>query len=213
MKTINLNCSFNRKDFQALIHKYHFEDRDFASLEALERALRPLLRAKAYYVFKKQDEVVAYEDYAAVFLTLGDGVDALQELYLRRECVSEAYMLECLASELLMKAYEECVEYLQKESGKWAVKIDFLGDSYPLELMQELYKEFPEIEITYNEQFVLSPKKSVVFLLPVSTEKTQKNPSHICADCKNKVCMYRTETVNTYGYQRIFGGKKPCRTD
>ncbi len=213
MKTINLDCSFGGEDLQALIRKYHFEDRDFTSLEAMERALRPLLQAKAHYVWKKQDEMITYEEYAAVFLTLGDGVDALQDLYLGRECVSEAYMLECLASELLMKAYEECVEYLQKESGKWAVKIDFLGDSYPLKLMQELYKEFPKMEITYNEQFVLSPKKSVVFLLPVSMKKTQENPGHICANCKNKVCMYRTEAANTYGYQRIFGGKKTCRTD
>lgn len=63
---------------------------------------------------------IQYEEYAIVFLTLGDGVDALQDVYLERKCLSEAYIIECVSLAILDKAYEEFVKQLQKkqESGQ-----------------------------------------------------------------------------------------------
>lgn len=226
MNTADIKVIWNTEDLNHLIKHYHFREEDFGILQALSQVMTPLLQARAYYVWKKKGEIVSYEDYAVVFLTLGDGVDALQEVYLGRQCLSEAYMVECIALEMLMKAYEEFVKQVQRETGKWAVKIDFLGDTYPMELLPELYDGFDSMEITYNEKLVLSPGKSVVFLLPMSEKKT-KNPCHICENCSNKECIFRTEShqkevrgrtdfqrraepsegVNTYGYQRIFGNK------
>jgi len=128
-----------------------------------------------------------------VFLTLGNGIDALQELYLNKKCLSEAYMIECIALELLAKAYREFVKGVQKETGKWAKKIDFLGDTYPIELLPKLYDEFEQMDITYNEKMVLSPEKSVVFLLPISKEK-KGNICNICKSCSNKACALRSVT-------------------
>lgn len=211
MNTVDLHCRLEKEDFPKLIQKYHFNAEDLGALQAFEEALQPLLKAKLYYVWKEKEADL--KQFAVCFVTLGDGVDVLQELYLDRECVSQAYMLECIASELLFKAYEEGVDFLQKESGKWAERIEFLGDTYPLEWMEQWYGEFEGMEVQYNEQFVLSPKKSVVFLLPVSEKKQAENPIHICASCQNKTCAYRTETIKTYGYERIFGEKKSCKTD
>jgi hypothetical protein len=193
-------------------------------LQPLYAAMLPVVRARAYYIWREKDAQIAYEKYALVLLTLGEGVDALQQVYQDRQCLTEAYMIECLALELLEKAYEEFVKQIQRESGQWAVKIDFLGDTYPLEWLPKLYSEFDTTEIVYNEKMVLSPSKSVAFLLPMSeTEKKESSLCRICENCSNQSCMFRTEAnraerhgmelqkkahnrnIHTYGYQSIFG--------
>lgn len=224
MDTIDININLEETDLEKIIKRYHFRDTDRHSLQALNRALFPLLQIKGYYLWKGKAAQDLYEDYAVVFLTLGSGVDDLQDIYLARQCLSEAYMIECITMEILNQAYEVLVKKLQKETGKWAAKIDFLGDTYPLEMLPKLYEGFEQMDITFNEQLVLSPRKSVVFLLPMS-EKRMENPCHICENCNNTECLFREETLknekeiklvnkrkkifpmqaNTYGYQRIFG--------
>lgn len=226
MNTSDIIIDLETKDLENIMNRYHFSDTDFFSLQALSRSVAPLLQPKAYYIWKEKKEPILYEDYAVVFLTLGNGVDELQDVYLNRQCLSEAYMIECIAMEALTQAYEIFVKKVQAERGKWAAKIDFLGDTYPMELLPELYEGFEQMEITFSEQLVLSPKKSVVFLLPMSEHK-MKNPCHICENCGNTECLFREESkknesrkllkidekkifssqTNTYGYQRIFGKK------
>lgn len=224
MNTVDILVNLETEDLNHIIQRYHFREEDFISLQALSRVMMPLLQAKAYYLWKGKGDTIQYEDYAIVFLTLGKGIDDLQDVYLNSRCLSEAYMIECIALEMLTKAYEEFVKRVQRETGKWAVKIDFLGDTYPMTLLPELYEKFGQMDISYNEQMVLTPGKSVVFLLPMSERKT-KNPCHVCENCSNKECLFRKEcltkgkrleesgrkrnvipfNVNTYGYQRIFG--------
>ena len=203
-----------------MIARYHFRAEDIPIIQSLSQVMQPLLRVRAYYVWQKRDSVISYDDYAVVFLTLGNGVDRLQELYMEQNCLSEAYMIDCIALEYLTKAYEEFVRLIQKETGKWAVKIDFLGDTYPIEMLSTLIQKFDKMEIGYNEKFVLTPSKSVAFLLPMSDART-KNPCHICENCSNTECLFRKDSrgkkegmrssdnqqamPNTYGYQRIFG--------
>ena len=190
MEEKNISVSLEAEELREMIGAYHFRGEDFFSLQSISHMLSPLLQIKAYYIWKEKGETVSYEKYAVVFLTLGDGADALQELYLSRNCLSEAYMIECIAMELLTKAYGEFVREIQEETGKWVMKLDFLGDTYPLELLGEFYKEFGQIDITYNESFVLSPKKSVAFLLPV-TEKKLGNPCNTCDSCSSLECLFR----------------------
>lgn len=192
MQKISLEIQLDTEDLRKLIRRYRFSEADFSRLSALFQALEPIVQPRAYYVWKQKEDPVRYEDYAIVFLSLGDGVDALQDVYLEREAVTEGYMIECLASELLLKAYKECVRLLQAERGKWAEKIDFLGDTYPLELMERFYADFEGMPITFNAQYVLQPKKSVVFLLPMlsAQEGKEHTPCHICENCKNVDCIY-----------------------
>ena len=191
MNTTDITIHVEPEDILRTMQQCHFREEDFASLQALSRAMAPLLRAKAYYVWEKRDEKVSYDDYAVVFLTLGNGVDALQELYLDRNCLTEAYMVECIALGLLEKAYREFIKEVQRETGKWAQKIDFLGDTYPIELLPRLYREFGQMDISYNEKMVLSPQKSVVFLLPMSSGK-KGDACNICENCSNKGCVLRS---------------------
>lgn len=193
MNTADIRIHMEPEDFRHMIQRFHFRKEDFLSLQAISRAMAPLLQIKAYYLWKSRDKIISYNEYAAVFLTLGNGVDALQELYLSRKCLSEAYMVECIALELLTKAYREFVKKVQKETGKWAEKIDFLGDTYPIELLPRLYNEFEQMDISYNEKLVLSPEKSVAFLLPMSKKETG-SACNICKNCSNKSCVLRSVT-------------------
>lgn len=190
METVGLQIKMTKEDLKRAAERYHFREEDFPLLDALYQSIQPLLQVKAYYRWGKKEIQIPYEEYAVVFLTLGDGVDALQEVYLERNCLSEAYMIECVSLEILNKAYEEFVKQFQKKTGKWVEKIDFLGDTYPIEMLPDLYKEFDSMDITYNEKLVLLPAKSVAFLLPLSVEK-QENPCHICSNCRNNGCTER----------------------
>lgn len=190
MQTKYLKIELTKEDIELLLSRYHFKDTDFFKVSALYQTLLPLLRTEAAYVRKEQTKEIAEKEFFIVFLTLGKLVDELQDLYSENECVSEAYMIECLAMELLKKAYEEAVREIQKESGKWVAALEFLGDRYPLELLPELEKEVGQTKITYNENFVLSPRKSVVMFLPV-TDSQVEDVCHICTNCGNVNCSYR----------------------
>ncbi|MCD7825717.1 MAG: hypothetical protein LUH14_07150 [Clostridiaceae bacterium] len=228
MQSMDIKVELAERELWGLLNRYHFQEKDFSLLQSFYLAALPLLHAKAYYLWKQKDEsslhAKAYylwkqknepslhDEYLIVFLTLGDAIDELQEIYASRKCLTEAYVLECLALEFLEKAYGEFIRQIQKESGKWAIKIDFLGDTYPIELLPELYRQFGEMDIRYNEKLVLSPAKSVVFFLPMS-EKQAGNGGvcRVCDHCGNISCVLRRESIPmqpTYGYQRIFGQEK-----
>ena len=56
----------------------------------------------------------------AVGITLGKGIDALQEKYLQNGFLTESYMIEVLSSELLLKrAYRAYTEVLKELVGTW----------------------------------------------------------------------------------------------
>jgi hypothetical protein len=59
-------------------------------------------------------------------------------------------------------------------------------------------------DISYNQAYMLTPKKTVVFLTALRKER-QDGFCHVCERCSNVGCPNRqTEHLN-YGYQRIFG--------
>ena len=118
MRTMEIDAQLSTEDIRKLIKRYGFAESDFARLAAFAQALQPLVNARAYYVWKQKEEPVDYEDYAVVFISLGEGVDALQEVYLEREAVTEGYMIECLVSVMLSKTYGECVRRLEAEKEK-----------------------------------------------------------------------------------------------
>ena len=56
----NLMVTLETEDFKNMMLKYHFRKEDFASLQSLSCMLVPLLRAKAYYVWKEKGVVISY---------------------------------------------------------------------------------------------------------------------------------------------------------
>ncbi len=210
MEKILLEVELKEKNIDHVLKRCHFQPSDNKKMMALYEALRPLITAKAYYLWDVPGLSVNLQQYAAAFLTLGTGLDALQDLYLSSNHMLEAYMIDCLGLELLSAAYEEYARQMQCISGKSAVKLHFIGDEYPFSFMDQMQQAMGETDITYNEQYVMSPQKSVAFLLEMKEQEEEtslQNFRHICSECKNVNCEYRQRDNYTYGYQRIFGRK------
>jgi hypothetical protein len=140
----------------------------------------------------------------AVIVSLGAGIDALQESYEEKGCLTKSYMIECIAMELLQKTYELAAAALHETYGLWMDGYDFLGERYPIELTKDVFRLLKPEDISYNQAYMLTPKKTVVFLTALHKER-QDSYCHVCDRCSNVGCPNRqTEHLN-YGYQRIFG--------
>lgn len=243
MEYKSLKSEKNETVINQVIKRYHFLEQDRESLSVLYQALLPLIRTEVFYIWNpvlKTEEMPKCEttskcetmqsnadagdekneNQALVFLSLGKAMDEFQSLYMDSGCLREAYMLECIGLELLTEAYEEFVKQVQQDTHKWAKRLEFVGDNCPIETLPGLYRQvFTEPgPITYSEQCILSPKKSVAFFLIMSDKKVDSKPCHICSQCKNKDCIFRqaapdSEKIYTgnrysYGYQRFFGQQK-----
>ena len=163
-----------------------------------------------------------------VCITLGPGIDALQESYLQQGLLSEAYMVETLASELLLQAYprwndwvaERGAAQIEAQEAQGALHVrryHFLGSEgeCPIESLPELLKEL-KVPVTCTSAYCMLPKKSVAFY----AELTQEQDVHcegICVGCGSRSCPNRmekrtaghvtdmTDRPLTYGYLQIFG--------
>ena len=176
------------------------------------------------------------EQSALVAMTLGEGVDRLQEYYEREHALSESYMVECVANELLLQMYADFNESYPKFHRRYVKRYVFVGEEIPLDGMQKLLAEVygrqpaeigQENDITANEYGVLQPSKSVVFFALLSDNPGQQCQG-ICMNCGNLECENRMQEARqiqvrmgtqemaatvepeqklNYGYQRIFGQK------
>ena len=242
MRTDAIEVTLSQNEIRQLCEQYHFPEKDNVKLEAAYQMMRPLLKVRAYSLAENVLGTLAAADYVPVLVTIGEGVDALQEVYLKRGAMSEAYRIECLSLAVLLKSYEEVAKKLQPVFGKKVSRLHFLGDDeYPFSLLHGIYtkirQEGGQVEITYNEEYAMTPQKSVALILELAPlqesgqgaeeallNKQQRKEkadalchvhfSHICESCPNVTCEYRkVKKANyTYGYQRIFGkgGDAPC---
>lgn len=142
----------------------------------------------------------------AVLVSLGNKVDALQNEYVRRERLTEGYMIECIGMELLQTAYEKVAEIIRQKYGLWMSGFEFLGDRYPLEWTKDLFHVLQPEGITYNQAYMMTPKKTVAFLTALRQER-KESYCHVCESCSNLQCPNRQKLTShmNYGYQRIFG--------
>lgn len=218
----------------SVIEKYHFD-------EAKEKELigvydQMLLGIGAYAAYRINTRVTGVKEIdnnqsAIVAMTLGAGVDRLQESYIRKEQLEKSYMLECIANELLLKMYKEFNKAYARFHRRYVMKYVFIGNDISLTDIPKLLEEIKgkkngedSNEIRANEYGVLFPSKSVVFYAVLS-ENPKAECEGICAGCENTSCQNRyvednvdydkktkTEEITNqtginmnYGFQRIFG--------
>ena len=214
MKKI-LDVSLDNKDFDIFLDRFHFNKDDIDNIKALYRAIIPLVTAEADYCLDNGnlDRAIDINDFVTCFITLGSEIDSIQAVYMEQELIMEAYIIDCLASELLSKAYGSFIDFLEKITGKFVSKIDFLGDEYPIELIEKIYQKIRPENIKYNQSFQLIPSKTVTMLLSLSDSKLNSDVCNMCSSCKNRECSMRKEpyvdnvkqNTLTYGYMAIFG--------
>lgn len=179
--------------------KFHYEEGQAAELRAVADKMLPLMREEAFWERRKSSvqDRCRTEDFDAVYesvvMSLGSGVDRLQDEYAEKGLLSESYMIEALASELLLQGYDAYNRYIRSNTERHVARYHFLGSeaALPLELLPELLGEITS-RITCNEAFCMLPQKSVVFISELTRDETVRCKS-VCVGCDQMRCPNRIE--------------------
>lgn len=200
-------------DWKEFCDRFHFPATDLPHIQAIYAALLPLTQCCAYYSLDQDIDAIAFSHYAYGFVTLGSGMDELSDLYLNHEQIQEAYIVDCLSLMLLSKAYEDFAQTVEKQTGLYLAELSFLGDTYPLALLPQMYERLAPDAIEMTEGNMLRPLKTATLILRLDTERPQdrKQLCNACATCRNFSCPSRKASASplphTYGAMQIFHSK------
>ena len=226
----------NREELLAAAENWHFDRGAFPEFQEMYRALLPLLKTQIDVAWEPDADRVATDGrktpvadqsgagcrymagqsaYCAV--TLGAGIDRLQERCSHSGDVSGAYMLECLGSVLLQKAYDIVDELLRENTGLFVQRYVFPGDgelplsengrilerirgagsgesagpdggsSIGMESIREAGVADPPA-VSCNGSYVLTPQKSVVFVAVLGADRKDRQ---LCDACPSVTCPNR----------------------
>lgn len=202
--------------------KYHFSEEQAPQMQTVAEEMLPKMWEEAFWIRQEsflknerqsQDTDAAYENVA---ISLGYGVDLLQESYSEKGLLLESYMVEVLAGELLMQGYDAYNRYVMEHTPYHVARYHFPGseESLPLDILPQLLNDLTQ-KITCNSAFCMQPKKSVVFISELTQDETISCKG-ICVGCSSTTCPNRIEENDlirkrmadiplSYGYRRIFG--------
>lgn len=205
--------------------KFHYGDTQADEFYAVAKEMLPFMRKEACWESKKFLRKDFYQSeisdalYEQVVMSLGKGIDCLQEQYSKKDMLSQSYMIEVLASELLMQGYDAYNRYIKETTDRHVARYHFPGseEAFPLEMLPQLLEELTG-QITCTSAFCMSPKKSVAFIAELTRDESMQCKG-ICVGCNNARCPNRVEENGishrriavmadmplTYGYSRIFG--------
>lgn len=179
-----LQLHMEEQQYREMIRRYHFNEEDLAQIRQIGKLTMEAAAPVLYYEILEQDSRLA------VIVTLGEGVDELQQRCVCRERLLESYMIECVAMELMRCAYEQAAECIHAHTGMWITGFDFLGDKIPLNCMEEIFVQLMPLEVSYNQAYMLTPRKSVVFMTGLCA-KRQDSYCRVCSGCGNLSCTHR----------------------
>ena len=189
--------------------KYHYLPQDAPLLKDVSLQMQEVLRKEACveHVFLAEEKDVR----TGVVMTLGEGIDVLQGKYSESGRLTEAYMLEALAAEVLLLAYQAYNNWVKASTRYAVMRYYFPGSeaAYPLGGMAGLLDKM-SLPVRCNEAYCLIPKKSVVFYAHL-TEDKGVHCRGVCFGCSRKDCPNRmkdergTRQLLPYGYMRILG--------
>lgn len=190
---------------QAACGKYHYLPADKERLWQVADSMKSCMAEDAFWQHRmeKRDGILL----TAVVMTLGKGVDMLQEKYVSSGYLTEGYMIDALAGEILLRAYRAYNDWVAEHTSYHVARYYFLGSekAYPMELLPELLKEL-DVPVACNEGYCMMPKESVAFYALLTKEEGMRCRG-ICMDCRREDCPNRVSKKRpmTYGYARIFG--------
>ncbi|WP_029232021.1 hypothetical protein [Butyrivibrio sp. VCB2006] len=193
MNFIPLNVSLDEKCLPDFIRRYHFEEKDIAEISRLYKCVSPRVHAEFHYVVDANTDSNCNDgkqERAIVLVTLGQAFDEYQESFLNKGDIHKGYILDCIGLELLWAAYEDIDKKIHELTGKFLGNYTFAGDKeLPITDLPRLMNRLGQKMVTYNEAYVLIPKKSVVFITPLLEEEIRKYAR--CAACSNTKCSMR----------------------
>ena len=187
------------------MEKYHYSPEAYPNLKRLAGEMIPCLETEAGWQDREIKETFSGRDqsFLAVGITLGNGIDALQEKYLQNEFLTESYMIEVLSSELLLKSYRAYTEWVVVHRNLHVGRLHFLGGGI---------SETSEPPISSLLQLANLPMLLQELALPVTCNAAY------CLGCGRRDCPNRMEEKEnfplrfadmtdrplSYGYARIF---------
>lgn len=140
-----------------------------------------------------QEEAEGKRPVTVSVLTLGEGVDRLQDRYRERENMTAAYMAEVISNEILMKSYEAYDRMLAETTDYRVKEFHFPGseEAYPLSDIGKILNMLGA-PVQCLKSFCMVPRKSVVFYAELTREKGNACRS-VCQICEKRSCPYRRE--------------------
>ena len=207
---VKLSPRLSSADWKDFCSRFHFASADLPRIKSIYTALLPLTEAYAYYSLNQDLNEVTLSSYAYGFVTLGNGVDELSELYLNHDQIEEAYIIDCLSLVLLSTAYEEFAQVVEKETNLHLAELSFLGDKYSLDLLPQIYESLAPENIKLTDGQMLMPLKTAALILALDTRAHSdiKKMCSSCAACQNLSCpsrkMQAAPLPHTYGAMQIF---------
>ncbi len=184
----SLQVDMREEQYREMLERYHFALRDLARLRQVGALVLRAAEPRLYWERLTAEESPREE--IAVIVTLGAGVDELQNRCQQRERLTETYMAECVGMELLRAAYEQTAERIHESTGKWLSDFAFVGEKVPFTRMEEIFRLLAPDGVSYNQAYMLTPKKTAVFLTELCGER-KDNYCQICAGCTNLSCRNR----------------------
>lgn len=129
----------------------------------------------------------------ACVLTLGEGVDHLQDRYREKGDMTAVYMAEVISNEILMKSYAAYDRMLTETTKYRIAAFLFPGSSKECPLSDtEKIVTLLSAPVQCLTSFCMVPKKSVAFYAYLTEEK-EKDCQSICETCSRKDCRHRRE--------------------
>lgn len=214
--TEKIQLNLSEEDFHKMVERYHYEEKHLNMLMHLYYAIEPAIDGWCCYETEPQFYFLDDEPHVSVLVTLGKGIDCIQEAYQETGCIEEAYMLDCIGWELLWVAYGKVRQILQESQGLWQTDMEFIGERCPMEeiatVVDYMGAKWDEIyhaegqgsfadRIKYNESYLLSPGKSVVYIAKVEKNKPKHQRDidiQVCDKCGNLSCPNRCEGIREY---------------
>lgn len=197
--------------------KYHYPLEERENLADVASKMMPVVRREAAWELKENE---ADKDLPYVVMTLGAAFDAFQEKYAEEGKLSEAYMMEAIASEMLLRGYEEFNRWIEENRKQRVERYFFFGtdERFPLQDIPKILAQ-SVLSVKCNAAYCIIPKKSVLFAAKL-TENPNAQCEGICVGCKNIHCpnrmeqsakssmLYNADKLLNYGYSRIFNKEK-----
>lgn len=144
----------NRERFiKEIINKYHFEPEAEDDIISVYEKMQSCMKPYAVYRMNQRDTGIKDIDSrqsAIVAMTLGKGIDSLEEQLTDAGKLDEAYILECIAAELLLTMYGDFNKEYAKFHRRYVERYVFIGEEIPATEVPKLLKEVKGVKEAAN---------------------------------------------------------------
>ena len=184
--------------------KYHYLPEDRERMRQTALVMQGIIEKEAFFQHALKEGEKLFD---SVVISLGEGIDRLQDAYSEKGELTSAYMVEILAGELLLIAYTAYNQYMERTTDCHVARYYFPGSEkeYPLTMISSILSRL-STPVICNECYCMIPKQSVAFLALLTKDKSVRCPG-ICVGCGRKDCPNSShrERPLPYGYARILG--------